>query len=130
MGLVGQNVQIDYHTLKGCLPWNAVPSDLDGILEMGGEFLVIECKFDNAPELKRGQKILLEQLSRLETFTVVVVEIDRVEQAKGVFSFLPQRWKFFVGGKEQEWSSCNLEKFIQFYKGWFNLVCKPKDRLQ
>ena len=59
------------------LPGECGISDIDGVIERNGYFLVLESK-NSGERLPQGQKILLEQLSRLQKFTVIVVTMNRV----------------------------------------------------
>lgn len=59
--------------LGGCFgKTNISPSDLDGIVERNGKFLVLEAKSPRGT-MSIGQKRLLHALGRLEEFTVVIV---------------------------------------------------------
>ena len=63
--------------LKGCFGNTTIePSDIDGIVERNGYFLILETKGRNA-SLSRGQEIMLRRLAKLDKFTVVVVWGDR-----------------------------------------------------
>jgi hypothetical protein len=51
---------------------NCRMGDLDGIIETGNRFLMIECKSPGKP-IDKGQRLLLESLARLPNFTVLVI---------------------------------------------------------
>ena len=52
-----------------------MPSDIDGIIEANGQFLVMETK--HASEgMDYGQERTLRQLARLEGFTVLRIDLD------------------------------------------------------
>lgn len=116
--LVNRNVQIDFGTVKGVLPYGIVPSDLDGMIEYKDNFLVIEAKFGKV-ELSTGQFKMLRALSSIPDFLVVVVAIEEVETVKGVYKFLPTHWRYFKDGKLTEWKAITLEKFHTFLALWF-----------
>lgn len=54
------------------LPRDIQPSDIDGILEVRGRFLVMERK-KPGEDTREGQEILLKALSRLPRFTVIKI---------------------------------------------------------
>jgi len=63
----------DFDFLSGCFGNTRVmPTDIDGIIERNSNFLVMEFK----PEGKRlstGQRIMLERMSKIDVFTVLVI---------------------------------------------------------
>lgn len=120
--LVSKNVQIDFGSVKGTLPYNIVPSDIDGLIEINGFFLLIETKFDKAP-LSTGQRRMLQALSHLEQFTVVVVSIDKQPTTvPGMYSFAPNAWYFIRNGVMGQWSDCDLVKFNRLIQQWYQAV--------
>lgn len=48
--------------LEGAFPRNCLPTDLDGFIELGNRFLILEWKME-AASLKRGQQMLFESLT-------------------------------------------------------------------
>ena len=54
------------------LPRGIQPSDIDGILEVSGHFLVLEKKNPNEAT-SEGQRIMLDAFSRITHFTVIEV---------------------------------------------------------
>ena len=62
----------EFDCLNDCFPGRVTITDLDGIIERRGQFLVFETKNDNVP-LPKGQQILLDQLLKLGVFTVVII---------------------------------------------------------
>lgn len=65
---------IDYSSLLGVIPDNhkVLPSDLDMVYERKGKFLIGEFKRGDE-KLSQGQKILLQNLAKLEEFSVIVI---------------------------------------------------------
>jgi hypothetical protein len=55
-----------------CLPGRLAFSDIDGITEVCGKFLLIEWKSSQAP-LPTGQRIMFERMTCTGQFTVLVV---------------------------------------------------------
>lgn len=63
----------DYDFLEGCFGNTKImPTDVDGIVERRGKFLLIEFKPEKKP-ISTGQLITLKRLARLPMFTVIVV---------------------------------------------------------
>ena len=65
---------IDYGDFKGLITDNPnfVPSNVDGIAERNGRFLVMEWKRPNE-RISTGQKILLQSLAITPKFTVIII---------------------------------------------------------
>ena len=65
---------VDYGDFKGLITDNPnfVPSNVDGIAERNGRFLVMEWKRPNE-KISTGQKILLQALSCTPRFTVIII---------------------------------------------------------
>jgi hypothetical protein len=61
----------DWSMLGGCFTGRVRPGDVDGVVEGGGRFLVLEGKKAGA-ELGRGQFLTLQRMSLIPEFTVVV----------------------------------------------------------
>jgi hypothetical protein len=57
-----------------CLPGRIAFSDIDAIVEIGGNLLLLEWK--DHPHISTGQRVLFERLTRLCPATVLVVEGD------------------------------------------------------
>ena len=63
----------DWAVFSGCFGSSKMSvSDLDGIIERRGNFLVIETKLPGVP-ISMGQSILFSHLSEVPGFTVIVV---------------------------------------------------------
>ena len=60
--------------LAECLPGRISFGDIDGIVEIKGNFLVLE--FKETPIIPRGQQILYKRLTRLAPLYVLVIEAD------------------------------------------------------
>ena len=65
---------VDFGFLRGSVKQNAaiIPSNVDMILETNFHFLIGEWKRDGE-EISRGQKVLLQRLSLLPKFTILVI---------------------------------------------------------
>lgn len=63
----------DWACLDGCFGNGHIkPTDIDGLVERNGKFLVIETKLPNA-EIKKGQEILFQKMVETGLFNVVIV---------------------------------------------------------
>ena len=65
---------VDFGFLRGSVKQNAaiIPSNVDMILETNFHFLIGEWKRDGE-EISKGQKVLLQRLSLLPKFTILVI---------------------------------------------------------
>lgn len=107
---------VDFSFLCGVIESNpkAIPSNIDGIMERRGRFLVLEWKH-RGEETKDGQRMCLQALAWLERFTVVVVYGD------GPNGTVEDYYKV-VPGKNCVKIGSGMEQFKQFYRGWYNNV--------
>jgi hypothetical protein len=63
----------DWGILKGCFGDTKIePTDIDGIVERNGHFLVLETKKPGNP-LVQGQRIMFNRLLELKMFTVLII---------------------------------------------------------
>ena len=64
----------DYAEFKGVIPNNPnlVPSNVDGILERNGKFLILEWK-RQGEKVSVGQKIMLQTLAAKPDFMVLII---------------------------------------------------------
>lgn len=63
---------LNFDVFKGCFPRGCVPTDLDGIIEIGGHFLVIEWK-NPGGKVSGGQQWTFEDMVKLKSHTVMVL---------------------------------------------------------
>ena len=83
-----------FGALKDCFGGKIRPTDIDGIVERNGHFLIFEWKRDGVP-IPLGQKILFEKLTIHEDITVFVVwhEVNRPEIVTKAGMFKSGAWK-------------------------------------
>jgi len=63
----------DWAILDGCFGESRIkPSDIDGIVERNGHFLVLETK-DSGASLPKGQEIMFKRMAETGLFTVMIV---------------------------------------------------------
>ena len=89
-------------------------TDVDGlfVVERSGHFLFLETKRSDE-ELTMGQRILLEALSSLPKFTVILLRGPRGH---------PQSLQRIRQGVWNEEEPCNREEFQRRLNGWFCTV--------
>ena len=115
---------VDYGELIGIIPGNEKfsPSDLDGICERNGQFLVMEWKRpkdDNydGEKVSYGQELLLRALAKKEGFIVIIVwghtDNDKMTVEK-FFRVQPEGPCLHLG--------VGVEMFKQFYRQWYELA--------
>ena len=64
--------QVKLGVFDECFPGKIGFSDLDGVVEIDGHFLLIEWKYGNS-ELPEGQRIMFENMTRDDRWIVVIV---------------------------------------------------------
>ena len=96
--------------LKGCFGNTTIePSDIDGIVERNGYFLVIEAKGKNA-RMSRGQEIMLRRLAKIDKFTVVVVWGDK---------YKPERLLVMTKEGDKNYENINVSKLRHVVIEWW-----------
>jgi hypothetical protein len=112
---------VDYGELIGLIPSNEKfsPSDIDGICERKGKFLVMEWKRPKTndyegEQVSYGQQILLQALANKEEFIVIIVWGHSDNNKMFVDKFFRVQPK----GKCIEIGS-GLEMFKAYYKQWY-----------
>lgn len=80
---------VNYRFLDGLIPSGSgfiLPSNIDGVLERRGRFLVFEWK-QKDERLSKGQEILLHSLASLPQFTVLLVNGHATSESVEVHEF-------------------------------------------
>jgi hypothetical protein len=108
---------IDYGDFIGLIPQNPhfCPSDLDGIAERNGHFLIMEWK-RNGEKVSEGQKRLLQALAANPRFMVVII-YGNTDNGTVIDSF----WQLTTYGKPIK-SGLGFESFKEFYRLWYELA--------
>jgi hypothetical protein len=75
----------DWAMLSGCFGQSVAPTDVDGLVEINGRFLLLEWKGPRAT-VKRGQARMFDALVSLGVFTVIVIWGESGKPQRG------QRW--------------------------------------
>ena len=108
----------DWKFLDDCFQGTKIKvSDLDGIVERKGQFLVIECKSPST-KVKSGQKIMFETMAKTGLFTVIVVWGERNK---------PERMKIIRRNKngellEKEYERITEKQLHQAVSEWYEKV--------
>ena len=107
----------DYGDFKGLIESNPlfIPSNVDGIAERNGHFLIMEWKRD-AEKVSEGQKRLLQALAFNPRFMVVII-YGNTDDGTIIDSY----WLLTPEGKPVK-TGIGFESFKQFYKDWYILA--------
>ena len=107
----------DYGDFKGLIESNPLflPSNVDGIAERNGHFLIMEWKRD-AEKVSEGQKRLLQALASNPRFMVVII-YGNTDDGTVIDSY----WLLTPEGKPVK-TGIGFESFKQFYKDWYILA--------
>lgn len=105
----------DYGDLIGLIPSNPKfsPSDIDGICERKGNFLVMEWKRPGE-KVSEGQKRLLQALAANPKFMVIVV-IGDTDNGTNIQEF----WQYAPDGKAFK-AGVGFDSFKTFYRLWYD----------
>jgi hypothetical protein len=109
-------VATDFSSLQNkCLPTN-----LDGITERNGHFLVIECKHGNE-QPSGGQAWMLRAFGGVPKFTVLIVHCEHVEaDEKRTRPFIPVSYSIVTADCIQLQVPTSIEDFRQRYQKWLD----------
>lgn len=109
-------VHIDYGFMQGIFPDNPnfMPSNIDGIIERNGQFMVLEWKRKNE-KISKGQGRLLKALAQ-KGLTVVIICGDTDNGLN-----FDHCWIMNNQG-EFEVKYTNYEDFVGYYKFWYELA--------
>lgn len=105
----------DWSILDGCFGNTKIkPTDVDGMVERNGKFLVFETKAIGA-HIPQGQKITLRSLVKTGAFTVIIVWGNTNQPVKAML---------YTRQKEIEYDPCSLDKFREIVSKWFSYANK------
>ncbi len=107
----------DYGDFKGLIESNPlfIPSNVDGIAERNGHFLIMEWKRD-AEKVSEGQKRLLQALASNPRFMVVII-YGNTDDGTVIDSY----WLLTPEGKPVK-VGIGFESFKEFYRQWYELA--------
>jgi len=103
--------RLKFEVFSGCFPGRINFSDVDGIVEIGRRFLMLEGK-SSIEEIPAGQRILFEHLTEDPRWLVLVVVCDaesmRVSRLR----------EFCKGMQSPRWEPCNLDDLRARISEW------------
>ena len=107
----------DYADFMGLIPTNPhlVPSNVDGILERNGQFLIFEWKRPGE-KVSNGQRIMLQALAAKPSFMVVIIYGNTDTE-----TIIDSYWLLTPEGKPVK-TGIGFESFKQFYRQWYELA--------
>ena len=101
--------QPDLTVLDECFPGRIGMTDVDGLVEIGGQFLFIEWK--RRGDVPVGQRIMFERLTRHPEFTILVILGDPATMAV-------ERFDVFRDGRRRGWRACDLPELKRHVRVW------------
>jgi hypothetical protein len=107
----------DYADFKGLITANPafVPSNVDGIAERNGHFLVMEWK-RLGEKVSEGQRIMLQALASKPSFMVVIIYGNTDNE-----TVIDSYWLLTPEGKPVK-TGIGFESFKEFYRDWYALA--------
>ena len=113
-----QSTHTDYEDLLGLLPSNPkfLPSNVDGIAERNGKFLVMEWKRPNE-KISKGQEFLLKALAKTPNFVVIIIigDTDNGMNIERFYYLQPIGKNVLIGTSTQE-----FKDYYTFWYDWAN----------
>lgn len=111
----------DYSLFTGCFgDTRIMPTDVDGIVERRGKFLVIEYKSGDTA-IPRGQTVLLKRLSLLPAFTVIAIWREPCEPHA---TKTPIRIQVFPANDSEPTDTDYVRHFV---KEWFSAADERRE---
>lgn len=111
-----QNSVWDWAILNGCFGNSKIKvSDIDGIVESKGKFIIFECKFRATDPIPTGQELMIKALIASKLFTVVVLWGDKTPEQMQIF---------YPNGIVTEKRQANLENLRDVVTRWYNHTLK------
>jgi len=106
---------IDYGDFVGLLPTSPgfTPSNVDGIAERKGKFLIMEEWKRPGEKVSEGQRIMLQALASKPSFMVVIIrgDTDNGVNMGNYYLVQPQGGCILIGN--------GFESFKAYYKQWY-----------
>lgn len=101
----------DWGILSGCFSaTKTAPTDIDGVIEKNGNFLILEAKSPGV-SIKTGQQILFDSLHKLGKFTIIVIW--------GARDSPEEMQVFYPNGRKTEKKKCNLDDLRNMVAKWY-----------
>lgn len=94
-------------------------TDIDGLLELNGRFLLLEGKGSRTADLEPPQREAFSKLSALSSkITIVAIRADIPN--KRVFEF-----QYITNGKSGSWHECDLDELKYIFQEWGERARRP-----
>lgn len=108
---------IDFEPFVGIIPENPklLPCDIDMVIERRGHFLVAEWKREGET-FSTGQRLMLEALSRVNNFTVLLVNGYSTENEFHVIDF------YELKNKRELISGLSTKDLMAYIREWYARV--------
>jgi hypothetical protein len=101
----------DWAILDGCFGRTKIkPTDVDGLIERNGYFLLLETKRPNVP-IPAGQRIMFENLVALKRFTIFIIWGERDT---------PCKLRIMTPGGIKNIDNADIDVVRGFTQQWFN----------
>ena len=113
-----ENSVWNWDCLGDVLPGKLTPSDIDGIIERNGKFLVIETKHARSKTIPKGQYITLKRLHDTGLFTVLIVYGDK-DKPQEMDVWYPKDIVFGTWGQTTGRKECSVNDMQLLVKWWF-----------
>jgi len=101
----------DWAIFEGCFPPRVSPSDIDGVIERNGHFLIIETKSADLDGIPRGQQITYEAFQRTGAVTILIMFGDRNAPSRAV-AMLPS-------GEVRQYPTTDLAEMREVMTRWY-----------
>ena len=113
------NIGVDFSLLRGAFVRPTIlPHDIDGIVEVNGQFTIIECKQGNE-EFSEGQIRSLETLAREPNKLVIEVRLSGKHAKQGAMLFDPVAVRMIQPCRKWgELKRTTLEEFRSYCRDW------------
>jgi hypothetical protein len=113
-----QNSVWDWAILNGCFGESKIKvSDIDGIVESKGKFIIFECKFRPSDPIPTGQELMIKALTASKLFTVVVLWGDKTPEQMKVY---------YPNGLVTDKRQVNLGDLRDIVTRWYNHTLKEQ----
>lgn len=107
----------DWAILDGCFGDTRItPTDIDGLVERNGHFLIFECKSPGVP-VRQGQEIMLNRAVETGFFTAMIVWGEKNK---------PEKLKVIGRMGNAEVDPCDKDLFRDYVKQWFKYANQQK----
>ena len=108
-GCYRERGQPDLTVLDECFPGRIAMTDVDGLVEINGQFLLIEWK--RRGDVPAGQRIMFERMTRHPEFTILVIVGDPATMEVKCYDV-------FQDGRRKGWRDCDLSELKRRVGAW------------